>query len=161
MMSFSPLLILVALVVLGVTNAGSFFYGQHVEAAEAAQAQLETERLAAAALKLKRDKVAALDSALAKSNTVRAGRDRIIIQEVIRYEQATPAADRCTLPGAWRLRHDAAASGEPADPARLVAGGADPVTDAAALATVADNYIDCRGAIEQVKGWQAWWMAVQ
>ena len=157
----SPMMILAVVLLLAVTNASSFFYGQHVEAAEAAQDQLEVERLAAAALKLKASKVAALDSALAKSNAARAGRDRIIIQEVTRYEQITPAADRCTLPGTWRLRHDAAASGTPTDPARLVAGSADPVADAAALTTVADNYIDCRGAIEQVKGWQAWWAAVQ
>lgn len=157
----SPLMILAVVIAFVVSNAGSFFYGQHVEEAEAAQAQLETERLAAAVLKLKQSKVAALDLALASANAARLGRDRTIIQEVVRYEQVAPAADRCTLPGAWRLRHDLAATGESADPARLAAGGSAPVTDAAALATVADNYIDCRGAIEQVKGWQAWWGAVQ
>lgn len=157
----NPWIFIVFGLALAVSNASSFIYGQHVEAAEAAQAQRESDRLADAVLKLKRDKVAALDLALAKANAARAGRDRIIIQEVARYEQITPAADRCTLPGAWRLRHDLAATGEPADPARLAAGGAALVTDAAALATVADNYIDCRGAVEQVKGWQAWWGAVQ
>lgn len=157
----NPWIYIVVGIAFVVSNAGSFFYGQHVEEAEAAQAQLETERLAAAVLKLKQVKVAALDLALAKANAARYSRDRIIIQEVARYEHVTPAADRCTLPGAWRLRHDLAATGESADPARLAAGGAAPVTDAAALATVADNYIDCRGAIEQVKGWQAWWAVVQ
>lgn len=157
----NPWIYIVVGIAFVVSNAGSFFYGQHVEEAEAAQAQLETERLAAATLKLKQGKVAALDLALAKANAARHGRDRIIIQEVARYEHVTPAADRCTLPGAWRLRHDLAATGESADPARLAAGGAAPVTDATALATVADNYIDCRGAIEQVKGWQAWWAVVQ
>lgn len=158
----NPWIIIAFAIALAVSNAGSFLYGQHVEEAEAAQAQLETERLAAAVLKLKRDKVAALDLALAKANAARAGRDRIITQEVARYEHDTLAADRCTLPGTWRLRHDLAATGEPAaDSTRLAAGGADPVADAAALATVADNYIDCRSYIEQVKGWQAWWKALQ
>lgn len=85
----NPWIIIAFAIALAVSNAGSFLYGQHVEEAEAAQAQLETERLAAAVLKLKRDKVAALDLALAKANAARAGRDRIITQEVARYEHDT------------------------------------------------------------------------
>lgn len=156
----NPWIIIGFLVVLATTNMGSFFYGQHVEEAEAAQAQLESERLQAALMQRKQARVSALDLKLAKARAAQAGRDRTIIQEVFRYEQVTPAADRCTLPGTWRLRHDSAAAGEPPDPARLAAGGTAPIDDAAAIATVASNYIDCRIAIEQVKGWQAWWQAV-
>ena len=158
----NPWIIIGFIIVLAVTNAGSFLFGRDVEEGEQAQAQLESERLAAATLAARQKRVNALGVALAKAKADRAGRDRTIIQEVYRYEQVTPAADRCTLPGAWRLRHDLAATGEPAtDPARLAAGGAQPVADATALATVADNYVQCRDAIEQVKGWQVWWSAVQ
>ena len=58
---------------------------------------------------------------------------------------------------AWRLLHDAAATGEPAEPARLAAGAAEPVADAAAIGTVAGNYEQCREYIEQLRGWQRWW----
>jgi len=158
----NPWIIIGFLVVLAVTNAGSFLFGRDVEEGEQAQAQIESERLAAARLAAKQKRVDALGIKLAKAKAARAGADRVIIQEVYRYEQVTPTADRCTLPGTWRLRHDLAATGEPAtDPARLAAGGAHPVADATALATVADNYVQCRDAIEQVKGWQAWWSVVQ
>lgn len=157
----NPWIIISFIVVLAVSNAGSFLFGKRVEEGEAAQAQLESERLLTALLNRKQKRVDTLGQQLAHAKADRAGRDRIIIQEVYRYEHVTPAADRCTLPGAWRLRHDLAATGEPADPTRLAAGDARPVTDAAALGTVAGNYIQCRDAIEQVKGWQVWWSAVQ
>jgi len=157
----NPWIIIGFIVALAVSNASSFLFGKHVEEGEASQAQLESERLATALLNRKQKRVDTLGHQLAQAKADRAGRDRIIIQEVYRYEHVTPAADRCTLPGAWRLRHDLAAAGEPADAARLAAGDAQPVTDAAALGTVAGNYIQCRDAIEQVKGWQAWWGTVQ
>lgn len=87
-------------------------------------------------------------------------RDRIITKEVVRYE-TLPADRRCTLDGAWRLLHDAAATGAPADTARVVAGDAPAVADAAALETVAGNYESCRDAQQQVAGWQRWWAAVR
>jgi hypothetical protein len=59
------------------------------------------------------------------------------------------------------LLHDAAATGEPADAARVAAGDAEPVADAAALRVVADNYEQCREYIEQVRGWQRWWGEVK
>ncbi len=93
----------------------------------------------------------------AQAQADQAQADQVITKEIVRYVEVTPAADRCTLPGAWRVRHDAAATGEPAEPARLAHGAADPVEDAAALETVGDNYAICRHAIEQVKGWQDWW----
>lgn len=158
----NPWVIIGFLVVLAVTNAGSFLFGRDVEEGEQAQAQLESERLAAARLAAKQKRVDALGIRLAKAKAARVAGDRVIIQEVYRYEQVTPAADRCNLPGTWRLRHDLAATGEPAaDPARLAAGGAQPVADATALATVADNYVQCRDVIEQVKGWQSWWKEIQ
>lgn len=88
-------------------------------------------------------------------------KDRIITREVIRYVQVTPAADRCTLPGTWRVRHDAAATGRPAESAGLADGQAATVTDAAALDIVGENYIACRNYADQVAGWQAHWEAVK
>lgn len=93
----------------------------------------------------------------ATAQAAQAIKDRIIEREVIRYVEVTPAADRCILPGTWRVRHDAAASGEPAEPSTLASGQADPVSDAAALETISENYTECRSAIAQVVGWQEWW----
>lgn len=154
----SPILIIAFLLVLAGTNASSFFYGQHVEAAEQAQAQLESERLARAILDRKRGQVDALALQLAQARAKRAASDRVITQEVTRYVEVTAPSDRCTLPGTWRVRHDLAATGGDPAAAGGPAGGAEPVTDAAALDTVAANYLGCRDAIDQVKGWQAWWM---
>lgn len=156
----NPWIIIGFLLVLAISNASSFFYGQHVEEAEQAQAQLDTERLAEALARAKRREVATLALQLATARAARVARDRIITQEVTRYVEVTPAADRCTLPGTWRVRHDLAATGgDPAAPGGP-AGAAEPVTDAAALDTVAGNYLTCRDAIDQVKGWQAWWAVV-
>jgi len=153
----NPWLIIGILVLLATSNAGSFFYGQHVEEAEQAQDQLDTERLAAARLKAKRQQVEALALDLATARAARLTRDRIITQEVTHYVDVTPASDRCTLPGTWRVRHDLAATGGDPVAAGGLAGAPEPVTDAAALDTVAGNYLACRAAIDQVKGWQAWW----
>lgn len=103
----------------------------------------------------------ALATRQAEAAATQATKDRIITKEVIRYVEVTPAADRCTLPGTWRVRHDAAATGDLPEPASLADGAADPVEDAAALETLADNYASCRAAIEQVKGWNDWWAIAQ
>lgn len=87
--------------------------------------------------------------------------DREITKEVIRYVQVTKPADRCDLPGTWRVRHDASASGKPAEPAGLAEGIAAPVTDAAALETVSENYADCRHYAAQVVGWNDFWQSVK
>lgn len=58
------------------------------------------------------------------------------------------------LPAGWRLLHDAAASGEPAEPSR--AADAQPVAPDAAAETVARNYLSCRLTAEQLIALQAW-----
>jgi hypothetical protein len=85
-----------------------------------------------------------------------APKDRIITKEVARYVQVTNPADRCRLPGTWRVRHDLSATGEPAGAGAgpLADGAADFVEDAAALDTVAENYASCRDAIAKLEGWQ-------
>lgn len=101
--------------------------------------------------------VDALELQQTTQNTEQSARDTIITKEVIRYVATAPATSRCTLPGNWRLLHDAAATGTPAEPPSLAADQAEPVTDAAALAIVADNYTACRAYIQQVEGWQDFW----
>lgn len=101
-----------------------------------------------------------LETQQTSANADQAVKDRVITREVIRYVQVTPAAARCTLPGTWRVRHDAAATGEPGTPAELAADAAEPVGDDTALDTVAENYAACRYAIRQVEGWQAWCRSV-
>lgn len=98
-----------------------------------------------------------LSADLSAEREKRIPKARTIIKEVVRYETIVPAARRCDLDGAWRLLHDAAATGEPADTARLAAGNAARVADAAALETVAENYADCREWRASLIGWQRWW----
>ena len=98
-----------------------------------------------------------LARALETARSIRQPKDRIITKEVVRYVDAVPESDRCTLPARWRVLHDAAATGEPpAESSGVADGRAGPVADAAAIETVTDNYAVCRDAIEQVMGWQAW-----
>lgn len=101
-----------------------------------------------------------LSASLEAKRTQQSTKNRTITREVIRYVD-TPADRRCTLDPAWRLLHDAAATGQPADTARVAAGAAEPVTDAAALETVAGNYENCRDHIAQLDGWRRWWNQVK
>lgn len=135
-----------------------YIHGRNVEAGERAKTDLAADRLAEALAADKRRRVAALSDQLERARGERRIVERIITREVARYVEVTPASARVDLPGTWRLRHDAAATGTPlADPARLADAAAGPVGDAAALATVADNYADCREWREQLVGWQRWW----
>lgn len=136
---------------------GSYLFGRHTLAGEVAQEQRDNERLAAAQLAAKQRRVDALSASLEAARSAQKPKDRIILKEIANYETTLPADRRCTLDGAWRVLHDAAATGQPAEPARLAAHAAAGVTDAAALDTVAENYNRCRDAIDQVKGWQAWY----
>lgn len=131
--------------------------GWSMHADREAARQLKTAQASSQRTAEGKDKGDALATTQAKAAASQATKDRVITKEVIRYVEVTPAADRCTLPGTWRMRHDASATGEPAEPTRLAHGATDPVDDAAALETVADNYAGCRHVIEQVKGWQDWW----
>ncbi len=76
-----------------------------------------------------------------------------IVKEVPVYVPAQCDADG-RLPAGWRVLHDAAASGQPADAAR--AADAQPVAPDAAAATVARNYLTCRETAEQLTALQKW-----
>jgi hypothetical protein len=149
-----PLLVICVLATL--SHGGAYFMGR---------ASLDQQRLddaiAYADEIVARQGVA--DTLAADLETERAKRipkNRTITREVIRYVELHPDR-RCTLDPAWRLLHDAAATGEPADTARVVTGAADPVEDTAALESVAGNYEQCRDYIAQLEGWQRWWDEVK
>lgn len=149
----NPWIILGLFVALALSAASGWrLRGDHEAAKLHAQAVAyaeEIQRRQAAADTLAADLSAERERRIPKART--------IIKEVVRYETLVPAARRCDLDGAWRLLHDAAATGEPADPARLAAGDAERVADAAALETVAENYADCREWRAGLIGWQRWW----
>lgn len=76
-----------------------------------------------------------------------------IVKEVPVYVPAQCDADG-RLPAGWRVLHDAAASGQPADPTR--AADAQPVAPDTAAETVARNYLTCRETAEQLTALQQW-----
>lgn len=129
--------------------------GDHEGAEKLSQALAYAEEV-----KRRQGRVDALAVDLETARAAQKPKDRIITKEVVRYETVVPAVRRCSLDGAWRLLHDAAATGNPTEPARLAAGDTPGVTDAAALDTVAGNYEGCRDAIGQVIGWQRFWETV-
>ncbi|WP_281982976.1 hypothetical protein [Azonexus hydrophilus] len=73
-----------------------------------------------------------------------------LTREVVRYVPS----DSCDLPPGYRVLHDAAARGEPAD----TAGSVDAATVSAqdAAAAVIDNYSACHANAEQLVALQNW-----
>lgn len=153
----NPWLILIAVVAVGISGTGGFFYGKHVESVELRSAQLDMALAYAGDIVRKQGENDKLAGELAHKESEQKPRDRIITKEVLRYVEVTPPADRVVLPGTWRVRHDAAATGEPPDAAGLASGATEPVEDAVAIETVADNYEGCRESIRKLSGWQLWW----
>ena len=141
--------------VLTASHLTAYHMGRNADAA----AKLDQALAYAAEIVERQGKVDALAADLEAERAKRTPKNRIITKEVIRYAQL-PADRRCELDPAWRVLHDAAATGEPADTARVATGAADPVADAAALETVAGNYEQCREYIDQLRGWQRWWVEV-
>lgn len=77
-----------------------------------------------------------------------------IIKEVPIYVSDSADATACSLPGGFRVFHDAAAQGELPNPARRADAPAVAAQDAAV--TVADNYSSCHANAEQLKSLQEW-----
>jgi hypothetical protein len=148
----SQIAILLLCAVLTASHLTAYHMGRNAEDG----AKLDQALAYAAEIVERQGKVDALAADLEAERAKRTPKNRIITKEVIRYVEL-PADRRCTLDPAWRLLHDAAATGEPADAARVAAGDAEPVADAAALEVVAGNYEACREYIEQIEGWQRWW----
>jgi len=147
--------IAIAVAVVGLILA-TYFHGRHVTEGEAAAARLEIALDYAAEIIRQQDVAADLASENAALRAARLTRERVITKEVTRYVQVTPPALRCVLPGTWRLRHDLAAADDTAVAAAgsLDAASADPVEDAAALETIADNYAACNDAMAKLDAWQ-------
>lgn len=89
-------------------------------------------------------------------------RGEAIVKEVpiyVPYVPSTATSDPhpgcdCSLPGGFRVLHDAAAAGELPDPAALADA---PSASAQEVATtVADNYLTCHLIAEQLTGLQQW-----
>lgn len=147
--------VFVVLAVLVVSHLGAYLVGKRGNDA----ALLDQAIAYAGEIVERQGRVDSLAEELAAEQAKKAPKARLITKEVVRYE-SLPADRRCDLDSAWRVLHDAAATGEPPEPARLAAGAAPPVGDAAALATVAGNYESCRTYIDQLEGWQRWWESV-
>lgn len=73
-----------------------------------------------------------------------------LTREVVRYVPS----DSCDLPPGYRVLHDAAARGEPANPAGNPDAAAVPAQDASAA--VIDNYSACLANAEQLAALQNW-----
>jgi hypothetical protein len=154
-----PLWFWLALAVAAATVAGVFAIDQngYHRGAAVVQAKWDADR-------------AALQTALAKekerqaqvvTNTVIEYRDRVQVikergKETVREVEKLVPVGTCTLPGAFRLLHDAAATGSqlPADPGPLAAT-TDAVEAIAALETVIENYTQCRSDAERLTALQS------
>lgn len=86
----------------------------------------------------------------------REGATKTIKEEVKVYVESKPLALACNLDMRWLRLHDAAAAGAvpPAADASDAAPG--PVTAAAALPTVTDNYAACGRNADRLEGLQNW-----
>lgn len=146
----------IAALLLAAVLTASHLTAYHMGRRAEDRAKLDQALAYAAEIVERQGRADALASELEVERAKRIPKNKIITREVVRYAQL-PADRRCTLDPAWRLLHDAAATGEPADTTRVAAGDADPVADAAALETVAGNYEQCREYIDQLRGWQRWW----
>lgn len=145
--------ILLALITLGLT---AYSHGRHVRSGELARVERDTALAYAAGIVERQHTAAALAAQNAALLAAQSGKDKTITKEIVKYEFITPPGLRCTLPGAFRLLHDAAATGNPTAPpaGALDAASADPIEDAPLLETIGHNYTACRRAIAQVEAWQ-------
>lgn len=153
---------LIALVLFGSLWA-AYQHGRHVEAGENATAQRDIAIDYAGEIIINQDKAAALADENEKLRADQAPKDRIITQEITRYVQVTPADQRCTLPGTFRVRHDAAATGQTSTTAAggMDADPADPIEDAAVLETVGENYQTCRADQLALAAWQRRYLTIE
>lgn len=152
--------ILLAIIALGLV---SYSHGRQVRDGELAQVERDTAIAYAGEIVARQKTADALAEQSATLRSAQAPKDRFITQEIVKYEFITPPGLRCTLPGAFRLLHDAAATGEPTatEAGPLAAASADPVADAPLLETIGHNYTACRRAIAQVEGWQRRYRALE
>lgn len=144
-------------------SAAAYQFGRHVRAGEYAQQQLDDGLAYAGLVKEAQDQRDQLSKDLSAERTKETTANRTITREVIRYVEVTPPADRVLLPDTWRVRHNLAATGSPADPGAgsLADGTAGPVEDAAALEAIDQNYATCRDSAAKLAGWRQRWEKIE
>lgn len=145
--------IAVALLTMALT---AYSHGRHVAEGEIAQAQRDIALAYAAEIVNKQSIADQLAIDLAALRQAQTPKDRVITKEIIKYESTTPARQRCTLPGRFRVLHDAAATGDAtaAETGPLATPAPDPVEDTALLQTLGENYTACRETAARLTGWQ-------
>ena len=145
----------IALASIGLLLA-AYSHGRHVAEGEVAQAQRETALAYAAEIVNQQTLADQLARDNAALRSAQAPKDRIITKEIVKYEFITPPGQRCTLPGTFRLLHDAAATGQPpaTEAGPLAPAAPEPVADATALETIGQNYATCRDTAARLDGWQ-------
>lgn len=133
----------------------SYQFGRHVKTGEVAAENLKAANARATQIQELQDKADLLAAANTLLRSQKAPKERIITKEIENYVYVTPPDDRCTLPGTWRVRHDAAATGSPAnaETGPVAARTYAPVEDLAALETVGDNYRTARECADKLAGW--------
>jgi len=146
---------LVISTVLAAVAVGSYQFGRHVKTGEVAEQNLKTEREQQQQVQALQDKADLLATANVLIRAQKEPKERLITKEIATYVEVTPADQRCSLPGTWRVRHDAAATGIPltAETGSLAVGADAEVEDAAALETVGDNYRTARDCGDKLDGW--------
>lgn len=130
-------------------------FGRHVKTGEVAAENLQAARALATQVQALQDKADLLTTANTLLRGQKTPKDRLITKEITRYADLTPSDQRCTLPGTWRVRHDAAATGIPldAETGSVAFGTGGEVEDAAALEIVAENYAAARECADKLDGW--------
>lgn len=151
-----PIQLLIGLVSAMLIAAGSYNFGRHVAEGEAATQQYNLAVAYAGEIRAEQGKADQLAADLSAARSRQTQKDRAITKEITRYVEVTAPDRRCQLPGTWRMRHDAAATGTPASPEAgpVADGSADHVEDAAALETIGENYQAARECFAKLIGWQ-------
>lgn len=152
----NPTILLALVVAWGISAAGAGWLGWDYRDGKVAQEQLAVAKAYADWAEQEKEKADQLDSELSATRSAQAPRERLITKEITRYVQVTPPAQRCTLPGTWRVRHDAAATGVPidAESGSVGIGENGAVEDATALDTVGENYATARECFDKLDYWQ-------
>lgn len=147
----------IALAVMLITGIGlwigGYSHGRHVAAGELAERERDTAIAYAGEIVRLTGINDTLEAEAEARRRKTATANTVITREVTRYASRP---DHCLLPGAFRLLHDAAATGETelASPVAVDAASAQPVADPAVLATVSNNYAACRDTADKLIAWQ-------
>lgn len=145
--------IIIKLISIGCIALALFGYGV-VKGRDHVQAKWDAEKQAQAnqAETLRLSRQTTVNNSATKF-AVKAQKDRVIVQTIIKeVDRYVPITDP-VLSGGFRLLHDAAATGEAIDDSRRA--NAAPVAPSDVARTLASNYAECRYEQERVTALQA------